>query len=243
VRGQIILFDQDTINAYLGNPLTLPPPEDPIIPTLCEYGQKEEDKEWDHEQIQRDILFPGKSYNRGKSNEYTTANVSDMTLEAAMLFQFIVHNVWPKSHVTTTPVAVTPLIWHILKGREVDVARIISNQLRYIALSGLLHKATKLGFPGFIMGLVRHQGVQIPEPFSEKITGAINDRYIHNHAQKLAGIIPHDPEPAHEHEPELEPEQEHDQEIPHDIPQQQDIPQHPASFDFASFSAYLTQHE
>jgi len=105
-----------------------------------------------------------------------------MTLEAAIIFQFLVHNVVPRSHVTTTPIAVTPLIWHIIRGGEVDVAWIISDQLKHVALSGLLHKATKLSFPGFIIGLVRDQGVQIPEPRDEKIEGLVNDRYIHNHA-------------------------------------------------------------
>jgi len=56
VRGTTIHFDRDTINTYLDNPLTLSPPEDPTIPTLCEYGQKEEDDEWDHNVIQRDPI-------------------------------------------------------------------------------------------------------------------------------------------------------------------------------------------
>jgi len=45
VRGKTIVFDRDTINDYLGNPLTLPPSEDPTVPTLCEYGRKEEEKD------------------------------------------------------------------------------------------------------------------------------------------------------------------------------------------------------
>ena len=85
-----------------------------------------------------------------------------------------------------------------------DVARVISEQLKHVALSGLIGKATKLSFPGLIMGLVKDQGVQIPEPRSEQIKGVVNDRYIHNHFQKIAGALPHDPEP--EQEQELEPE-------------------------------------
>ena len=88
--------------------------------------------------------MPGKSYKKGKGDESTTASYADMTLEAAFIFKFLVHNVWPKSHVSTTPKAVTPLIWHICKGGEVDVARIISRELKHVALSGLTHKATKL---------------------------------------------------------------------------------------------------
>ena len=183
VQGKTIHFDRDTINAYLDNPLELPPPEDPTIPTLCEYGRKEEARAWNHNRIVRDILLPGKRYNRGKNEEPTTANFSDMTLEAAIIFQFLVHNVVPRSHVTTTPTSATPLIWHIIRGGEVDVARIISDQLKHVALSGLLHKATKLSFPGFIMGLVHAQDVQIPA-CDEKIKGVVSDRYIHHHARK-----------------------------------------------------------
>nr|ABN07931.1 hypothetical protein MtrDRAFT_AC151524g15v2 [Medicago truncatula] len=138
-----------TINAYLGNPLTLPPPEDPTIHTLCEYGRKEE-KEWDHDEIVNDILFPG------------------------------------KSHVSTTPKAVTHLIWHICKGGEVNVARIIFRELKHVALSGLTHKATKLSFLGFIMGLVQSQSVQIVGPFSETLVGSMDDKFLKGLAKTVA---------------------------------------------------------
>jgi len=121
--------------------------------------------------------LPGKHYKKGKGDESTTASYADMTLEAAFIFKFLVHNVWPKSHVSTTPKVVTPLIWHICKGGEVDVARIIFRELKHVALSGLTHKATKLSFPGFIMGLVQSQGVQIAVPFNETIVGPIDDKF------------------------------------------------------------------
>jgi len=235
VRGTTIRFDRDTINTYLGEPLELPPSEDPTDPALCRYGQKERDNEWNHTRIEREILLPGKRYNRGRTNEVTTANFSDMTLEAAIIFQFLVHNVVPKSHVTTTPVSATPLLWHILRGGEVDVARVISEQLKHVALSGLIGKATKLSFPGLIMGLVKDQGVQIPEPRSEQIKGVVNDRYIHNHSQKIAGAVPHDLEP--------EPEQEPEPEVPQEDLPQHDIPQHPGAFDLSSISAMLAQQD
>jgi len=201
VRGIIIHFDQDTINTYLVSPLTLKPSEDPTQPNLCGYGQKEEDKDWNHAEIVRDILLSGKRYNKGRSDDSTTTNFGDMTLKAAIIFKFLVHNVWPKNHVTTTSKAVTPLIWHILKGGEVDVARIISRELRHVALSGLTLKLTKLSFPGFIMRLVQALGVQIPGPFGERLVGPIDDKYILSHIKLMerklaasASSIP-DPEP------------------------------------------------
>ena len=112
-----------------------------------------------------------------------------------------------------------------------DVAQVISEQLKHVALSGIIGKATKLSFPGLIMGLVKDQGVQIPKPRTEKIKGVVNDRYIYNHSQKIVGALPHDPEP--EQEPEIPQE---------DLPQH-DIPQHLDVFDFSSLSAMLTQQD
>jgi len=234
VRGKTIVFDRDTINHYLGNPLTLPPSVDPTIPTLCEYGRKEEEKDWDNDEIVRDILLPGRRYNKGRMDDTTTASYADMTFEAAFIFKFLVHNVWPKSHVSTTPKAVTPLVWHICRGGEVDVARIISRDLKHVALSGMAHKASKLSFPGFITGFVRSHGVQIAGPFTEQLVGPIEDRFLkglaRTVAEKLSAPSSSIPHPEHEHEPKLE------------IPQQEQ-PQHPSSFDFSSFSAWMTQQD
>jgi len=105
------------------------------------------------------------------------------------------------------------------------VAQVISEQLKHVALSDIIGKVPKLSFPGLIMGLVKDQGVQIPEPRTEKIKGVVNDRYIYNHSQKIAGALPHEQEP----------------EIPQEDLPQHDIPQHLGAFDFSSLSAMLTQ--
>ena len=55
-----------------------------------------------------------------------------------------------------------------------------------MALSGLTHKATKLSFPGFIMGLVQSQGVQIAGPFNETIVGPIYDKFLKGLAKIVA---------------------------------------------------------
>jgi len=238
VSGKTILFYRNTINAYLGEPLTLPPSEDPTVPTLCEYGINEKDNDWDHAKIVRDILLPGKRYKKGKGDESTTASYADMNLEAAFIFKFLVHNVWPKSHVSTTPKVVTPLIWHIYKGGEVDVARIISRELKHVALSGLTHKATRLSFPGFIMGLVQSQGVQIARPFNKTMVGPIDDKFLKGLAKTVAERLSNPSSSIPHPEPEI-PESD----IPHqDFPQQEPSLQS-GSFDFSSFSTYFAQQE
>jgi hypothetical protein len=87
------------------------------------------------------------------------------------------------------------------------------------------------------MGLLKDQGVDIPEPRVEKIKGVVDDIYIFIHSQRLAGVLPHDPEPEHA------PEQEEEQEIPQEEEQHHDIPHQFASFDFAAFQAYMAQYE
>lgn len=239
VRGVNVRFDRDAISTYLGNPLELDPPEDPTVPTLCAYGVRERDHDYDFSQIATDILLPRKSYNRGKkSRELKTANFRDMKLEAGIMFQFLVHNVVPRSHVTTTPMAALPLLWHILQGGEVDIARIISDQMKHVALCGYIGKITKLSFPGLIMGLLKDQGVNITETRVEKIKGVVDDRYIELHSQRLAGVIPHEPEPEHDQEDTQQQEDVHQEDT-----QQQDIPHPPTSFEFSSFQAYMMQYE
>jgi hypothetical protein len=144
VRVTTIRFDRDTINTYLGNPLELEPPEDPTEPSLCAYGELKRDRDYSFSQIARGILLLGKRFNKGKNDNLTTTNFRYMNLEAAVIFQFLVHNVVPKSHVTITPMAALPLLWHIFQGGQVDVARIISDQMKHVALCGFIGKITKL---------------------------------------------------------------------------------------------------
>lgn len=146
VRGVTIRFDRDTINEYLGNPFDLPPGEDPTIPVLCEYGEKAATGNWPHDRIKREILLPGRQYVLSKAGNRNIAAFAGMTVRATMVFKFLVHNVWPKSHVTKATKVVTPLIWHICRGGEVDVARIVSEELKHMALSGVTRPKTRITF-------------------------------------------------------------------------------------------------
>jgi hypothetical protein len=239
VRGVPVRFDRDAISTYLGDPLELDPPEDPAEPALCEYGQMLKDYTYSFSRIAKDLLLPGKHFIPGKkSKEDKTARFKDLQLEAGIIFQFLVHNVVPRSHVTTTPMAALPLLWSIVKGKQVDIARVISDQMKHVALCGFIGKITKLSFPGLLMGLLKDQGVIIPEPRTEKLKGVVDDRYIELHSQRLAGVIPHEPEPEHDQEDTQQQEGVHQEDT-----QQQDIPHPPTSFEFSSFQAYMMQYE
>jgi len=77
VRGVTIHFDRDSINDYLGNPLTLPPGEDPTVPVLCNYGEKVAANVWNHDIIEREILLPGKRYGKSKAGNRNIAVFAD----------------------------------------------------------------------------------------------------------------------------------------------------------------------
>jgi hypothetical protein len=175
------------------------------------------------------------------------AAFTDMRPKAGILFKFLVHNVWPKSHVTTTPKKVMPpLIWHICKGRPVDLASIISRELKHVALGGVAGPETRLAFPGFIMGLLKHHEVPVTEPFLEELVSPIDDRYIRGYIKKAATK----PLPSSSTVPPLIPPPENDphqdypeQDDPHQSMPQQDAPQQFDTFDFTSFQAYMAQYE
>jgi hypothetical protein len=141
---------------------------------------------------------------------------------------------------------IPPLIWHICKGREVDVAQIISRELKHVALGGVAGSETRLAFPGFIMGLLRHHEVEVSEPFTEELVSPIDDRYISGYIKKAATkpLASSSSVPPPIPPPENDPHQDFPE---YDDPQQsmpqQDAPQQPDTFDFASFQAWMTQHE
>jgi hypothetical protein len=173
VRGRRLRFDREAINTYLGNPMPLRDPND-----LCEFHRKQNSGNWDHEEIQRMILKEGKSYVKSTAGRPHLARKSDMTTPAQVILRLILHNIRPKSHISSTTLDVTPLIYFILAARQVDVARIISWELKTIALSGRLGPKCPLGFPGLILGLVLSQRIPLPDQIHEELTHPIDDAFI-----------------------------------------------------------------
>ncbi|GAU40254.1 hypothetical protein TSUD_219640 [Trifolium subterraneum] len=70
------------------------------------------------------------------------------------------------------------LLWYILPGREVDIARVIANEIRSVTESGIKKEAKPvLPYPGLITGLCEAEHVHIPALVSHQIK-PINDKYI-----------------------------------------------------------------
>jgi hypothetical protein len=128
VRGRSLSFDREAINTYLGNLIPLKSPD---------IYRKQNQGNWDHDLIQKSILMEGRFYEVSRAGRPYRALTGDMTTPAQVVLKLILHNIRPKSHVYSTPVENTPLIYSILTGTPVDVTRIIAHELKIIALNGV----------------------------------------------------------------------------------------------------------
>jgi hypothetical protein len=179
VRGKQIPFDRDAINDFLENALNLEPSEDPTMPTLCTYAKRNAQGNWKYQQIERDIMNKGRLFVKNDKGEIRHALTKEMTATARLIFQFLVHNALPRAHTSDAPKAVLPLIWCIMKEVPVDIARIIANEMKAVALKVATGaKKVALFYPGLIMGLLKAYGVPISGPYDEDIEGVITDTHI-----------------------------------------------------------------
>ena len=178
MRGKIIRFDRDAINDFLGNPLTLPESEEPTVPTLCPDGEKNWEGNWIFRKIKKDILLKDRRFIKNVAGKLQKVLYADMNANASVVFKFLVHNVVPKSHTSDTTMNIVPLIWSIIKGMEVDIARLISNEMKSVTLNCATSAKASLTFPGLIMGLLRANGIKIPTPADEEILHPIDDTFI-----------------------------------------------------------------
>ena len=145
---------------------------------LCVFHIRQRKGNWDHAEIQREILKQGKKYDVSDVGREHIALYADMTLPAQIILKLTLHNIRPKSHSSSTTTDVTPLIYYILSGRLVDIARIISQKLKLVTLSGRFGAKCQLAFPILIMGLVLDAKICIPVPVHEELKGPIDDKFI-----------------------------------------------------------------
>ncbi|KAI5408747.1 hypothetical protein KIW84_054544 [Lathyrus oleraceus] len=107
-----------------------------------------------------------------------------MTVNAQVLMTLLLYNIRTMSHTSSIPIDTTCLLYYIFNEWHVDVARVISMEIRMISSYG--HRfgtrtSTTLAFPGLIMGLCGLVGVAIYLVVHGTIEGVVNDRYILRH--------------------------------------------------------------
>lgn len=179
VRGRIISFGRDSINSYLGNPLTLGENE------RCEYRTQELANVWDLQAVNATLCLKGKSFDLNDQGHPKSWKRENLNLGARAFLVLLLSNIRPRSHTTTIPLDVGCLLYCIVIGKYVDVASIIAGEMRKMAISGTKFggKAGVLAYPGLIMGLCRRANVVIPGEVHFSITSVINDAYLNRFCQ------------------------------------------------------------
>ncbi|MCI36983.1 hypothetical protein A2U01_0058207 [Trifolium medium] len=77
------------------------------------------------------------------------------------------------------------LLYFIYDGRDIDIARIISNEMKVIASSGVTdfsRPKCPLAYPALIMGLIKKARIPIP-PLVHEHLGIIDDRHVVRHCK------------------------------------------------------------
>ncbi|GAU42855.1 hypothetical protein TSUD_13230 [Trifolium subterraneum] len=106
VRNRHIRFDRDAINDFLGKPYTRESEDD-----LCDY-----------------VVTLAQGLPLGEKGE-------DMIPMARLALLFILHNVIPRSHISDVTMPNLGLIYCLFKGSQVDIAKVISQELKEVFLS------------------------------------------------------------------------------------------------------------
>ena len=174
VAGRAIPFDRDAINRVLGEPLQLGADQRDQYHTDLRLHR-------DVPAITADLLLPGKSVEPNPSGVPVRYHREDMTPMAQLILLLVLTNIQPKSHTSTVPIPVAHLVHSILTNVEIDVARIIANELKTVVESGLKSGARvncPLAFPCLIMSLCVQARVRLPSRGQVRIPSPIDDRYV-----------------------------------------------------------------
>ena len=177
VRGRTIRFDREAINKYLGNPFPLEDESD--LDAFHDFQNKGTfDIEPMKEKIKKTIMLEGANYDVSDAGREYRALYKHMTNPAKVMLKFILYIVKLNIHLSDCTVDVCPLIYYILKGIKVDIARTIAWELRKVTLQGKGESTTRLSFPGLIMGLIKDTNMILPTAVHEFIKNPINDEFI-----------------------------------------------------------------
>jgi len=149
VRGREIFFDRDAIIEYLGNPYELANPSE-----LCDYHEIIAHERYNIPVLEQTIMKPGYFFDRGDTVKKTNAKYKNMPLPTQVCLKLILHNIRPNSHISLTTLEVCALIYYILEGIRVDIARTISREMQKVMCQGKGY----IGLPSLVIGLIRKPG-------------------------------------------------------------------------------------
>jgi hypothetical protein len=158
-----------------------------------------------------------------------------MNNPAKVILKLILYNIRPNSHLSDCTVDVCKLIYYILKGIKVDIAKTIAWELRKVTLQGKGEATTRLSFLGLITGLIKDTKMKLLNAVHEFIKNPIDDafisRYIMGETKKGKISRVSSSRQPQSQAPPPQPEQQNE---PFPIPPT-------AAFDFASYAQW--QHK
>ncbi|KAL5067888.1 hypothetical protein RYX36_018775 [Vicia faba] len=193
VRGRVVSFDGNPVSQYLNYPLTLQRGE------RCSYQKWVASNKWRLNLVNETLsLTPNCGFFLNASNQPVHFKRCDMNTKTQLYATLLLYNIKPRSHASTIPIDTACLLYYMIKEWKIDVAQVISNEIRRIAISGHSHgnKAPMtLGFPTLIMGMCRKASVEIPNVDTKIISSIVNEDYVLHHCvSKLAGEEAHQPQ-------------------------------------------------
>lgn len=100
---------------------------------------------------------------------------------AQIILLLILYNIKPRSHLSSIPLEATYILFFIPKNRQVNVARIIANEIKMVAESSRkpgVKPICHLVFTVLIMGLCVARQIVLLKQVHENIYGTINSIYV-----------------------------------------------------------------
>jgi hypothetical protein len=139
------------------------------------------------------VLREGASIEYSKTGEAPLrAMRDDIRKFHQLLFLLVTSNILPKSHTSDAPMSILSLIYFIDQNLEVDVARVISQEMKHMVLSGIrvtpLRAQCNLAFPGLIMGIINETRIAIPQHV-DHFVATVDDVHANRHCKYKKIIV------------------------------------------------------
>lgn len=191
VRGRTVHYDRDTINTLLGAPYER---REGFLDHFHTMLNEPTSRGFSNLEVAELLCIQGRTFDTNPEGYPRRIRRKYMTTMAQIWMTFLIHNVIPKSHVSTLPMDDCCLIFSILDDITIDIAQVISNEIFKTATrSG---KKGTLGFPSLITTLCESQGVQVNR--TESIKPPITNQYIQLNCKEEAISVP----PQHQAPPQ-----------------------------------------
>jgi len=89
------------------------------------------------EEISRSLFLEGRNYILNLSGQPKRVAKDDMKTPSYVILHLILHNILRCNHTSTATLDVVYLLHYILAGTQVDIARVIANEIKMVGENGI----------------------------------------------------------------------------------------------------------